>query len=340
MAQHHINREDLANKVIDCHAHVGLSLKAWAAGEYPYGQSIEGLYYRQLAAGVDVNIVFPHSPDLFFDLAALVEGRLIPAERPLSMAPYVAENQMLMREIFSFCPECQSRFMPFVSVDPGRMVGEQITALHELESEYPIYGIKIMPVSCQTPITALLGKGRAFLEFARERNLPFLFHTTVDPKETYSHARLAFEVIDSAPDLRFCLAHCISFHRGFLDRAGVSKNIWVDTSAMAIMVQATTQPNISMGAEADRFEADYSDHRSVMRSLAEAYPDTILWGTDSPFYAYIACRKQGEGDDSFQEFRLKANYEDEKAALDTLSPELKKAVSNTNTLGFLFGQLS
>ena len=338
MGERRINREDLAGKVIDCHAHLGVSLKAWAAGEYPYGQSIEGLYYRQLAAGVDVNIVFPESPDLFFDLAALIEGRTVPAERPLSPAPYVSENQMLMREVFRFCPEYQSRFMPFVSVDPGRMVDEQIAALHELESEFPIYGIKIVPVSCQTPITALLHEGRALLEFARDRDLPFLFHTTVDPKETYSHARLAFEVIDSAPELRFCLAHCIAFHRGFLDRAGASKNIWVDTSAMAIQVRAAAQDIPIMAAGADRFEADYSDHRSVMRSLVEAYPDTIIWGTDSPFYTYIANRKQGEGDDSFMEFHLKANYEDEKAALDALSPDLKEAVSNANTLRFLFGQ--
>ena len=338
MSERHINREDLADKVIDCHAHVGVCLKAWAAGEYPYCQSIEGLYYRQLAAGVDAAIVFPHSPDLFFDLAASVEGRLVAAGRPLSPAPYVAENQMLMREVFRFCPEYQSRFMPFVSVDPGRMVDEQIAALEELENEYPIYGIKIVPVLCQTPITALLHEGRAFMEFARQRNLPFLFHTCVDPKETYSHARMAFEVIDSAPDIRFCLAHCISFHRGFLDRAGAAENVWVDTSALTIQVRLVAEKIPIVAAEADRFEADYADHCGVMRSLAEAYPDTILWGTDSPFYTYIARRKQGEGADSFQEFRLKANYEDEKDALDALSAELRKVVSNINTLRFLFGR--
>lgn len=334
--RHHIEPADLADKIIDCHAHVGVCLKSWAAREYPYGQSIEGLYYRQLACGVDANIVFPYSPDLFFDLPAMVDGRMVPAQRPLSPAPYVAENQMLMREVFHFCPEYQNRFMPFVSVDPGRMIDEQIAALHELESQYPIYGIKIVPVSCQTPVTALLHQGRPFLDFARRRNLPFLLHTTTDPKETYSHARLAFEVIDTAPDLRFCLAHCIGFHRGFLERAGAVENVWVDTSAMAI--QVVHRVNTPMAAGDDRFEADYSDFRSVMRSLVEAYPDTIIWGTDSPCYTYFAHRKQGEGDDSFQDFSLKANYEDEKVALDVLSAEQKKAVANANTIRFLFGE--
>ncbi len=338
MKNRHINPADLADRIIDCHAHLGVSIKALACGEYPYAQSIEGLYYRTTAAGVDATVVFPYSADLYFDLAALTEGRVLAAERPLSPAPYVAENRMLMREVFHFCPEYQGRFIPFVSVDPGRMVDEQLDALRELEAEFPIYGIKIMPVACQTPITALLHEGSAFLDFARQRNIPFLLHTTVDPRETYSHARLAFEVIDAAADLRFCLAHCIAFHRGYLDRAAAAENIWVDTAAMAIQVQAAVKYPGLMAEGEDRFEADYSDHRSVMRSLVEAYPRTIIWGSDSPAYTYISRRKQGAADDAFMDFNLKASYEDEKAALDALSPELKKAVSNGNTIRFLFGE--
>lgn len=337
MKKQHINPADLADKTIDCHAHLGISAKAMACGEYPYAQSIEGLYYRMKSAGVDVTVVFPTTAELFFDLAALTEGRVVPAQRPLSPAPYVAENRMLMHEVFRFCPEYQDRFIPFVSVDPGRMVYEQIDALQELEEQFPIYGIKVVPVACQTPVTDLLRKGRVFLDFARERNIPFLFHTTVDPRETYSHARLAFEVIDSAPDVRFCLAHCIAFHRGYLERAAAADNIWVDTSAMAIQVQAAVKYPGFMAEGKDRFEADFSDYRDVMQRLAEAYPDTIIWGTDSPYYTYISRRKQGDADDAFMDFRLKASYEDEKAGLDSLSPQLKTKVSNTNTLRFLFG---
>lgn len=337
MKAHHIKPSDLQGKIIDCHSHVGVGMKAWACGEYPYAQSIEGMYYRQIAAGVDVNIVFPFGPDLYFDLQGLVEGRMEPAARPLSPAPYAAENLMLMREIFCICPEYQNRFIPFVSVDPGRMVAEQIAALEALEKEYPIYGIKISPVSCQTPITALLCEGQPFLEFARRRNLPFLLHTTVDPQETFSHARLAFEVIDAVEDVRFCLAHCAAFHRDFLDRAAAAANVWVDTAALAIQVLGTFQNHIAFAPESDRFPADYSDHVDVMRRLCAAYPKTIIWGTDSPYYTFIARRRQGESDDSFEEFRLKANYEDEKAALDALPPQVRTAAANTNTLRFLFG---
>ncbi len=334
----HINATDLADRVIDCHAHIGINSKAVACGEYPYAQSIEGLYYRMTAAAVGATVVFPYTPDLYFDLASQIEGGMVPAEHPFSPAPYVVENHNLMREVFHFCPEHQQRFIPFVSVDPGRMVYEQLDALQELEEQFPIYGIKIVPVSCQTPVTALLRKGHVFLDFAHERNIPFLFHTTVDPQETYSHARLAFEVIDAAPELRFCLAHCIGFHRGYLDRAAEADNVWVDTSAMAIQVEATLKYPGFMATGGDRFAADFNDHLDVMRALVAAYPHTILWGTDSPCYSYFSHRKQGEAEDAFMDFNLKATYEDEKAALDTLSPERKKAVSNTNTIQFLFGK--
>ena len=114
------------------------------------------------------------------------------------------------------------------------------------------------------------------------------------------------------------------------------ENVWVDTSAMAIQVQVVASGSPVMATGSDRFDADYRDHRRVFVALAEAYPETILWGTDSPYYSFIARRKQGEG--AFAEFRLKARYEDEKAALDSLPADLREKVSNTNTLRFLFGK--
>jgi hypothetical protein len=332
-----IEPDDLKGKTIDAHSHLGVSLKSYACLEYPYAQSIEGLYYRQLAGRVDVNVVFPFSPDLYFNLRRLIDGTAVPDERPLSPTPYAQENRLLMREVFDYCPELRRRFLPFVSADPGREVAAQIAALERLEAEYPIYGIKILPVMCQTPVTKLLDEGRPILEFARTRNIPFLLHTTAAPDEPYSNARLAFDVIERNPDLRFCLAHCIGFHRGYLDRAAALGNVWVDTAALKIQVELASQGSPLMAAGNDRFTADYSDHRRVMRQLAEAYPRMIVWGSDSPAYSYIVRRRQGEGEDAFADFRLKGTYEDEVAALDGLPSSLRQAVSNGNTLRFLFG---
>jgi hypothetical protein len=72
-----------------------------------------------------------------------------------------------------------------------------------------------------------------------------------------------------------------------------------------------------------------------MISMMEQFPDTIIWGTDSPASSYICRRKKREGE--FFEFRCKGNYEDEKDALDALCPEMKKKACNENSIKFLFG---
>lgn len=335
MKRKRLTADDLKDRVIDCHSHLGVSLKSYACMEYPYAQSLEGLYYRQKSAGVDVNIVFPFSADLFFDPAGFKNDEKRPAVNPLSEAPYKIENETVMREVFVFNPELSHRFIPFVSVDPAREVEKQLECLLELEESYPIYGIKVVPVGCQSKITALLEEGRAILEFAGRRNIPFLFHTTADASEDYSYAADCFEVIEENADLRFCLAHCIGFHKGFLDKAAEMPDVWVDTSALKIQVQCARENNRIAAPEESRFKADYSDHTAIMKRLVEEYPDTMIWGSDSPAYAYICRRRQGEN--SFLDFRLKASYEDEKAALDSLPVELRMRACNGNTTRFLFG---
>ena len=327
---------DLAGRTIDIHAHLGLSIKAYAQCEYPYCQSIEGLSYRQRASGVDASVVFPFAPDLFFDLPTLVgEGRMVPAARPLTPAPYVAENRMVFAEVHRFRPDWSDRFLPFVSADPGRSVGAQVAALRELAAQHPVYGIKISPVLCQSPLSSLLGEGGAFLDLATELDIPILLHVTVDPNEEYSQVSEAFRVIDSRPGLRFCLAHCVGLSREYLERADAAPNAWVDTSALKIQVQAAHEGQSFMAPPAERFDWDYCDHRVVMQRLMGAFPRTIVWGSDSPAYTYIVRRRQGR--DSWMDVQLRGTYEEEKAALDALPPDARLRACSTNSLAFLFG---
>jgi predicted TIM-barrel fold metal-dependent hydrolase len=331
-----IGPADLAGLTIDIHAHLGLSVKAYAACEYPYCQSIEDLYRRQHANGVDAGVVFPFAPDLAFDLRTLVsEGRVVRSRAAASPVPYEAENRMVFAEVHRFHPEWRTRFLPFVSVDPGRCVPEQLAALEELAGEHPVYGIKISPVFCQSPLSCLLGEGAAFLAFAARLDLPLLLHVTVDPKEEYSQVSEAFRIVERHPELRFCLAHCVGLDRSFLERADAAPNVWVDTSALKIQVQAAFENMSFMASPAQRFDWDYSDHRAVMRSLAETFPRTIVWGSDSPAYTYVVHRRQGN--DSWMDVELQGTYEDEKAALDSLAPDTRRLVSSTNSVAFLFG---
>lgn len=333
-----IGAGSLAGKLIDVHAHVGISLKAYASAEYPYAQSLEGLYYRQKANGVDFSVVFTYTPELYFDLPVLLrDGRMLPACEPPkgASAPYALENRLLFTEIFGHCPELKDRFLPFVSVDPVRNIREQLAALEELAAEHPVYGIKVSPVLCQSRVTGLLEEGEALLDFAARRDLPVLLHVTVAPEEQFSQAAGAFRVVERHPELRFCLAHCIGFHREFLEKADDLPNVWVDTSALKIQVQAACRRETFMAKPEERFDWDYADHLSVMKSLVGRFPETILWGSDSPCYSYISRRLQGES--NYRPFHLKGTYEQEKAALDALSPELRRKVAASNTAAFLFG---
>ena len=183
-------------------------------------------------------------------------------------------------------------------------------------------------------VTELLGEGAAFMEFAIERDWPLLFHVTVHPEEEFSQVSDTYKVIERHPELRYCLAHSISFHRGYLELAGQMPNVWFETSGINILTQLTYEDSAIMPLPRDRFDCDYSDHIKVMQALAECYTETILWGADAPYHSYIHRRMQGEG--KYYEFRLKGTYEQEKAALDVLPASVRAQISK-NSVEYLFG---
>ncbi len=330
MSERHIQRHDLIGKTIDIHSHIGVAVREAAQIHFPYCSSAEDLAYRQQANGVDYGVVFPISPAFHYDLPTFIEtGELVPAARPISAVPYERENRLVLTDVYQFCPEHSHRFLPFISVDPGRLIAEQIASLEALEQEFAIYGVKIHPLLCRSHALALLDEGAALLSFFAERNWPLLFHASTDPTDPYSQAADILTVAERHPELRFCLAHCIGCHRASLERAARLPNVFVDTAALKIQVDLFR----TIKSE-EMLDLDYSDHTRVFQALVERYPTTMLWGSDAPFHSYITRRLQGEG--IYREFRLKGTYEQEKAALDALTPEQRRQISD-NAVRFLFG---
>ena len=329
--ERHLRREDLVGKVIDAHSHIGIALREAAQINFPYCSCVEDLAYRQKANGVDFGVVFPISPALHYDLPTLIEtGELRPTARPISPVPYERENRLLLTDVYQFCPEHSRRFLPFISVDPGRLIQEQIASLEELEQEFPIYGVKIHPQMAQSKAQALLDVGAPLLAFFAARGWPLLFHVTVDPSDPFSQAADVLQIAERHPELRVCLAHLIGCDRESLERAAALPNVYVDSAALKIQVELlrTLKPPAIL-------DLDYSDHTRVFRELVQRYPTTMLWATDSPYHSYITRRLQGPG--VYLEFRLKGTYEQEKAALDALSPA-QRAQVDENTVRFLFGE--
>jgi hypothetical protein len=89
-----------------------------------------------------------------------------------------------------------------------------------------------------------------------------------------------------------------------------------------------------MALPPDRLECDCSDHLKVMQALVERYPETIVWGSDTPYHSYITRRLQADG--YYREFRLKGTYEQEKAEFDVLSSEQRHQLG-LNAIQFIFG---
>jgi hypothetical protein len=334
--ERHVRREDLMGKVIDAHSHIGIALREAAQINFPYCSSAEDLAYRHKANGVDFGVVFPIAPILHYDLPVLIEtGELRPVARPISPVPYERENRLLLTDVYRFCPEHSGRFLPFISVDPGRLIDEQIASLEELEQEFPIYGVKIHPLMAQSKALALLDVGAPLLAFFAERDWPVLFHATLDPTDPFSQVADILQVAERHPELRFCMAHCIGCHRPSFERAAELPNMYVDTAALKIQVELF-RADKARGDDwsGQMLDLDYDDHTRLFQQLVERYPTTMLWASDSPYHSYITRRLQGEG--VYREFRLKGTYEEEKAALDGLSLGQRGQVSE-NTVRFLFG---
>jgi hypothetical protein len=210
-----------------------------------------------------------------------------------------------------------------------------LEVIKELRQKYVIYGIKIVPIFCQSKVTELLADGAVFLDLARHNNWPVLLHTTTHKQEEFSRADMAFKVIEANTDVRFCLAHCIGFDELYLDKASEAANVWVDTSALKIQCQLAFENNPVVSTKTERLKLNYSDHKQVIAGLAQRYPETIIWGSDTPAYSFICKRKQADG--VFSQFRLKASYGDEVDALKGLDKDVQFRIANRNTLNFLFG---
>ena len=66
----------------------------------------------------------------------------------------------------------------------------------------------------------------------------------------------------------------------------------------------------------------------MLHALAEAYPQKLMWGSDTPFQSYVA-----HIDGKF--VSLRSTYVEETDCIHALPAALKKAAGETNTLAWL-----
>lgn len=296
-------------------------------GYFPYCQHLVDLVEKARGTGVSRWIVFPFLTSLAANLSEVRNGN-IEYSYELEQVPYAWENRRLMEEIYELFPEEGAQTLPFVIVDPIRETHAQAAALCQLRQEYSFHGIKLQTTVIKAPIKGLLNEGKVILELAEEWDLPLLIHSSVLPLDIWAQASDILDVAEATPGVRFCLAHSLRFDREQLDRLAAMPNCWFDCSAHRIHCMLAVKDNPSVAPKVRRFQSDYKRPDRVLRDLAEAYPDKLMWGTDSPAFSWLA-NIDGERSE------LLSSYEEEVACLEALTPAQRTINCKRNTLDFL-----
>lgn len=313
--------------IIDCHNHVGVELLLWLNDWYPYGQQADSLaLHRQ--HDIAHWVVFPCVSYSALDLAGLQRGEIILPDN--ADVPYAFENRRLLEEIRFVDPHLAppEAFIPFAMLDPARRQKDQVSELRALYHEYPFAGLKTQPTIIRAPILNLLEDGSVFLDLAEELDLPFLIHTGVSPSEEWSRPEDILQVVEARPGIRFILAHSCRFDKPSLDRIAELPNAWFDCSAHGIHCLGATK-GLQIVAQGDRlFPSDYSRPGQVLIDLAEAYPDKLIWGSDSPYYSWRSKTEKGW-------MELPSTYEKEVSYVREIPEPLQRKVAFENAIRFL-----
>lgn len=313
--------------LIDCHNHLGMELHQYLRGEFPYAQHFSTLLEDGARNGIARFVVFPMVTNFAMNLRELRDNRVV-SGNALENVPYAFENRRLMREVNALFEPESAAAIPFAMFDPLRETAAQERALRALHSEYSLRGLKTQTTMLQAHIKSLLDEGRVFLELAREWNLPLLIHSSVLPSDAWAQARDIIDIAEKCPDVRFNVAHSCRFDKTQLDRIAQLPNTWFDCSAHGIHCALAQQDHPSIAPRERRFDSDYTQPARVLADLDAAYQGKLMWGSDSPYYSYIA---QSAG----ETYSLRSSYQRETSFLHALPEETKNRIANSHTRAWL-----
>ena len=322
-------------KLIDAHTHVGTDPVGYVRGDYPYALSGEDMVLRLKAQKIDAAVCFPMMYTTYFRFNAFRTGRFVRDPNGASVFPYEAENRSLCSEIYDAFPKFAGKLLPFAFFEPDHRPREQAAGIRDLMSRYPVFGLKTSTSYIQSHITNLLRKASCLLDLAAEQNIPVTIHTSVHPGDPWANVFDILRVVKDRPDVRFTLAHTCRFDRRALDAAAELANCWVDLSAFHIHCTLVAMKSPAVAAKPHRFPADYRRHAVAMQKIAEAYPDTILWGSDTPFNLWKSRFYDENGNEQYMD--LPCDPLTEITELRKLPAALRRRIGYTNTMQWLTG---
>ena len=306
---------------IDNHTHVGFDPLYYLQGWSPYCLDLTRLFRESEGAGIDAFIVFPFVAYMALDLESLKQKRI---ELRDDAVPYAFENRRLCDDIRA-CPEAwQKKLWPFLMADPMRRPEAQVREWERLPADHRVHGIKIQCTTLQAKVTSLLDVGSRILDYAEANNLPLLIHSSIRPDDAWSQCSDILKVAESRPKVRFVLAHSCRYHLPSLKRVAEMPNTWFDCSAHVIHCRCAAENHPAAAVPAERFDTDYSSPETVLRDLANAFPEKLIWGSDIPYYSI-----------QYEHVSMQSSYRREVACLDALPEESRQRACHHNTLAWL-----
>ena len=320
--------------IIDSHTHVGISPKFYYQYGYPYALSLEDLVIRMDVHGIDHAVVFPFVDSAFYENDS--QSTQVKTTTRYCHFPYEIENKNLLNEIHEIFPKHSQKFFPFLMFDPSRETEKQATFMEELSEKHSIFGLKTATTYIQAFVRDLETKGKPILDFAQKKQIPIVFHSAVHHADPWASVYDIVDFAEKHSGIRVCIAHSARFVNPVLERADRLNNCFVDLSAFIIHCKLVMQNSTAVANEDIRFPADYSDPLRVMIQLVEAYPDTMLWGSDTPFYYWIQKYFTGEGE--LVTDKLQCGYNEEAELLHNLPKEIKTKIAYKNNIRFIFGE--
>jgi len=319
--------------IIDCHAHIGVDYKSYLDFGYPYCMSFEDFVIRMKYLGIDHAVVMSFAQSSYYKLKP-DNPKKIETCNDFSAFPYELENKNLFKEIYDIFPEYADRVLPFAQFDPSRKIQEQVELLEKLHSTYHFFGLKTCTTYIQSFVKDLESYGRPILDFAVKHNLPIIFHSSYDKRDPWASAYDIVNLAEKHPEVRICIAHTARLIKSVLEKAATLANCFVDLSAFDILCLLVRMEHRAIPPRGERIEADYKDPSAVMHKLVSDYPDTLIWGTDTPGNYYI--RKYFDMDGELIDLSLKSSFDTEIKIVKNLESDEIEKITYKNPIRFLF----
>ena len=270
----------MAGTLYDVHTHIGMDPAFYLRRWWPYAANVRELIGHMNTHGIQHAVCFPFTLPSAFDPYAFADRNTV--ELLPGRFPFDRENELLRVEIGRLDPT--RRLLQFGMFDPGREVGKQVRSLDKLVGT--IAGLKTQTTILRSPIRALLDEGRDLMEFAQQHDLPVLFHTAVNPTDTWAQARDCLDVAEAFPRVRFNLAHSLRFDRECLRRAAAMPNVWLDCSAHLVHCKLALKDAPAVAPRERRVDADYAKPAAVLAEIYEIMGRRYLWGSDFPYMSW------------------------------------------------------